>query len=140
LVFITDGRNASGGYFLPAAFKGEGVIVSMGGYLGESMAMGRALSGGSVPSSTWAGVPEAIERASEGAIQFEHELLILERPVAVRMEMLGVYQKDGHTLHIRSPVEADLHADVWTDLPGSDGFVYERVLEAVDEAAACAGR
>jgi hypothetical protein len=138
LVFITDGRNASGGYFLPAAFKGEGVIVSMGGYLGEPMAMGRALSGGSIPSSTWAGVPEAIEAATEGAIQFENEFSVLQRPVTVRMEMLGVYQQDGRTLHIRAPIEADLHVDVWTDLPGSDGFVYERVLEAVDEAAACA--
>jgi hypothetical protein len=140
LVFLTDGRNASGGYFLPAAFKGEGVIVSMGGYLGEPMAMGRALSGGSIPSSIWAGVPETIEAASEGAIQFENEFLVLQRPVTVRMEMVGVYQKDGRTLHIRAPVEADLQADVWTDLPGSDGFVYGRVLEVVDEAAACEGR
>jgi hypothetical protein len=136
LVFITDGRNASGGYFLPAAFKGEGTIVSTGGYLDEPMAMGRALSGGSIPSSTWAGVPEAIEAASEGAIQFQHEFFVLQRPVTVRMEMIGVYREDGRTLHIRAPVEADLHVDVWTDLPGSDGFVYERVLEAVDERAA----
>jgi hypothetical protein len=33
-------------------------------------------------------------------------------------------------------VEADLHVDVWTTQTGSEGFVYERVLRAVDEHAA----
>jgi hypothetical protein len=52
------------------------------------------------------------------------------------MEMLGIYRKDGRTLHIEARVRADLHVNVWTDLPGSNGFVNQRVLEAVDDAAA----
>lgn len=132
LVFITDGRNASGGYFLPASFEGEGVIVNTGGYVGEPMAMGRALSGASIPASVFAGTPEAIEEATGGEVHFDTELLAFERPVDARVEMLGVYHKDQTTLHIDEPIQADLHVDVWTDLPGSEGFVYERVLDAVD--------
>jgi hypothetical protein len=48
------------------------------------------------------------------------------------MEMLGAYRKDRRTLHIDDPVEADLHVNVWTNLPGSEGFVYDLVLQAVD--------
>ena len=136
LVFITDGRNASGGYFLPASFKGEGVIVNTGGFLGEPMAMGRALSGGSIPVSFFAGTPRDIEEATNGEVFFDTELFAFERPVDARMEMVGVYRKDASTLHLDAPVEADLHVNVWTDLPGSEGFVYERVLEAVDRASA----
>jgi hypothetical protein len=136
LVFITDGRNASGGYFLPASFEGEGVIVNTGGFVGEPMAMGRALSGGSIPGTTWAALAASIEEATVGEIQFDSDFIPLVRPVNTRMEMLGIYRKDGRTLHIEAPVRADLHVNVWTDLPGSNGFVYERVLEAVDEAAA----
>jgi len=132
LVFITDGRNASGGYFLPASFKGEGVIVNTGGYVGEPMAMGRALSGASIPASSFAGSPQAIEQATNDEVHFETELFAFERPVDARVEMLGVYHKDEATLHIDEPIQADLHVNVWTDLPGSEGFVYERVLEAVD--------
>jgi hypothetical protein len=136
LVFVTDGRNASGGYFLPAAFKGEGLIVTTGGLLGEPMAMGRASSGASLPVSNWTSIPAGIEAATEGEIQFEGELRAFVRPMDARMEMLGVYREDGTTLHIDNPDCADLHANVWTDLPGSDGFVYERVLETVDTAPA----
>ena len=135
LVFITDGRNASGGYFLPASFKGEGVIVGTGGFLGEPMAMGRAPSGASIPVSFFAGSPQAIEEATNGEVHFDTELYAFERPVDSRMEMLGVYRKDETTLHFDDPVRADLHVNVWTDLPGSEGFVYERVLEAVDRAS-----
>lgn len=136
LVFITDGRNASGGYFLPAAFKGQGVIVNTGGYVGEPMAMGRAASGASISVRTFAGRPQAIEEATNGEVRFETELYALERRLDVRMEMLGVYLEDLTTLHLDAPIQADLHVNVWTDLPGSEGFVYERVLEAVDVASA----
>lgn len=139
LVFLTDGRNASGGYFLPASFAGEGVIVNVGGFLGEPMAMGRASSGASFAVTQFASIPADVQAATQGELQFDNELLAFERPVNARMEMLGVYRKDGVTLHIDDPVEADLHVNVWTDLPGSDGFVYERVLDAVDQAAAARG-
>lgn len=134
LVFITDGRNASGGYFLPASFKGEGVIVNTGGFLGEPMAMGRAPSGATIPVSLFRGTPQAIEASSNGEVAFDTELFAFERPIDARMEMLGVYHKDETTLHFDAPTPADLHVNVWTDLPGSEGFVYERVLEAVDRA------
>lgn len=135
LVFITDGSNASGGYFLPASFVGEGVIVSVGGYVGEPMAMGRARGGATFPGGTWAPVAEAIEQVTEGAIHFEHELASFTRPVGTQMEMLGIYRRNRRQLHLEHPVGADLHVDVWSDLPGSEGFVFQRVLDAVDARA-----
>jgi len=133
LVLLTNGSNASGGYFLPAAFKGDGVIVNTGGLLGEAMAMGRARGGATVPGSLWPDAAQAIELISEGQIRFRNPIIAFRRPVDTQMEMLGAYRKDRTTLHIEDPVEADLHVDVWTSLPGSEGFVYERVLRAVDE-------
>jgi hypothetical protein len=132
LVFITDGTNASGGYFLPAAFQGEGVIVGVGGYVGEPLAMGRARGGATVPGSFWAEIAQALPLLTEGQLSFENELVGFTRPVDSQMEMAGIYLKDGRSLHIDHPVGADLHVNVWTNLPGSEGFVYERVLEAVD--------
>jgi hypothetical protein len=135
LVFITDGSNASGGYFLPASFKGEGVIVSVGGFVGEPMAMGRATGGATFPGGVWAPWAEAIELVTEGAIRFEHELVGFTRPVGTQMEMLGIYRRNRRELHLEQPVGADLHVDVWSDLPGSEGFVFQRVLDAVDAHA-----
>jgi hypothetical protein len=132
LVFITDGTNASGGYFLPAAFQGEGVIVGVGGYVGEPLAMGRARGGATVPGSFWSTIAQALPLLTEGQLSFENELVGFTRPVDSQMEMAGIYLKDGRSLHIDHPVGADLHVNVWTNLPGSEGFVYERVLEAVD--------
>lgn len=135
LVFITDGSNASGGYFLPASFQGEGVIVGVGGYVGEPLAMGRARGGATVSGGRWAAIVEAIEGLTAGAITFEHDVLGFTRPVETQMEMLGIYRKNRRDLHIEHPVGADLHVDVWSDLNGSQGFVYQRVLDAVDARA-----
>jgi hypothetical protein len=135
LVFITDGSNGSGGYFLPASFEGEGIIVSTGGFVGEPMAMGRARGGATALGGGWAPLAEAIEQLTEGAIHFEHELVGFTRPVDTQMEMLGIYRRNRRQLHIEHPVGADLHVDVWTDLPGSEGFVFQRVLDAVDAHA-----
>jgi hypothetical protein len=134
LVLITNGSNASGGYFLPAAFKGDGVIVNTGGFLGESMAMGRCRGGATTPASVWAQLAEAYEELSGGEIQFQHRYAGFVRAVDSQMESMGAYLKDRRILHLDAPVEADLHADVWSDSPGSEGYVYEQVLRAVDGA------
>jgi hypothetical protein len=133
LILLTNGGNASGGYFLPAAFKGDGVIVNTGGVVGQPMAMGRARGGATVSGSLWSSVAGLIEAVSEGEISFEHELASFPRPVETQMEMLGAYREDRRRLHIEAPIEADLHVDVWTNLEGSEGFVYEQVLRAVDQ-------
>ncbi|HYJ07641.1 MAG TPA: hypothetical protein VEX18_01495, partial [Polyangiaceae bacterium] len=132
LVFLTDGVNASGGYFLPAAFKGEGVIVTMGGYVGEALAMGRARGGATMPGSFWSQQATLMELYSEGQISFTHEYAAFERDVGTQMEMLGAYRKDRTTLHLEQPVAGDLFLDVWSDSPGTEGYVYRRLLELVD--------
>jgi hypothetical protein len=132
LVILTNGTNASGGYFLPAAFKGDAVIVNTGGYLGEPMAMGRARGGATVPGSIWAYAKEQLEAVSSGRIVFKYPIARPDTPFETRMEMLGAYRKDRRTLHIDDPIEADLHVYVWTNQAGSESFVYDRVLRAVD--------
>ncbi|HMA92422.1 MAG TPA: S41 family peptidase, partial [Polyangiaceae bacterium] len=137
LVLLTNGSNASGGYFLPAAFKGEGVIVNSGGIVSEPMAMGRARGGATVPGSVWSDAMNMIESLSQGQISFQHELVGFTRPVDTQMEMFGAYRKDRRALHIDHPIEADLHVNVWANQLGSEGYVYERVLRAVDERKGC---
>jgi hypothetical protein len=132
LVFLTDGVNASGGYFLPAAFKGDGVIVTMGGYVGEALAMGRARGGATMPGSFWSQQATLMELYSEGQISFTHEYAAFQRDVGTQMEMLGAYRKDRTTLHLEQPVASDLFLDVWSDSPGTEGYVYRRLLELVD--------
>lgn len=48
------------------------------------------------------------------------------------MEMWGAYNKNRTTLHFNNPVDYDLRLPVWSDSPGTDGYVYGRLLEAVD--------
>ena len=134
LVFLTDGVNASGGYFLPAAFKGKGTLVTMGGYVDEAMAMGRARGGATLPGSLWSQTAELIALYSEGQIPFEHHYAGFERDVGTQMEILGAYRKDRQTLHLENPVRTDLFLDVWSDSPGTEGYVYGRLLDVVDHA------
>jgi hypothetical protein len=125
---------------LPAAFKGDGVIVNTGGIVGESMAMGRARGGASVPGSVWADAAQWVEIVSNGQITLNHPIVGFQRPVETEMEMMGAYRKDRKTLHINDPVEADLHAYVWTNQAGSEDFVYDNVLRVVDERRGDHGR
>jgi hypothetical protein len=133
LVFLTDGLNASGGYFLPAAFKGLGPIVTMGGYSDEPMAMGRARGGATFPGSFWANSAALLGLYSEGELTFEHQYAAFERDVETQMELLGAYRKDRKTLHLEQPVRGDLFLDVWSDSPGTEGYVYRRLLALVDQ-------
>ncbi len=131
LIFLTDGVNASGGYFLPAAFEGEGIIVTMGGYVGERMPMGQA--GGGMTLPVFAATAAAqMQAQSKGLVSFEHSFLGFTRDVGSTMEMAGAYRKDRRRLHLEAPVESDLHLDVWSDSPGTEGYVYRRLLELVD--------
>lgn len=132
LVLLTDGSNASGGYFLPAAFKGDGVIVTMGGYVGEPMAMGRARGGPTVGASSVGIAAALMEELSGGAITFQQRPLLFERRVESNMEAMAAYREDTGSLHVEDPVDKDLRVYVWSDSPETDGFVYGRILRAVD--------
>lgn len=133
LVIVTNGANASGGYFLPSAFKGDAVIVNTGGFVREPMAMGRARGGATITGGLWSEIAQGLPLLTNGELRIEQEVFGFPRPVDSQMEMLGAYRKDRRTLHLDEPVEADLHVNVWTSVPGSEGFIYERVLRAVDE-------
>ncbi len=130
LIFLTDGVNKSGTYFLPAAFKDKGVIVTMGGFVDEPMPMGNARGGPAFDASGWAN--DAAGLRSWQVVSVDYEYFQFERQVESEMEMWGVYRKDRTTLHLDNPVEADLRLYVWSDSPETDGYVYGRLLKAVD--------
>lgn len=134
LIFLTDGTNGSGGYFLPAAFKGRGVIVTAGGYLGEDLAMGRATGGPTLPASLISVGSELMEQRSRGVIQFRRQLPLFEREVESHFEFAGAYHRDRDELHLEEAVPQDVTINVWSNSPETDGYVYGRVLEAVGSA------
>jgi hypothetical protein len=131
LVFLTDGCNASGGYFLPAAFKGKGVIVTMGGLVDEDMAMGRARGGATLSISSFGIAAILMEQLSQGTITFQNEPMLFSRQVDSNIEAAAAYHKDRSALHINDPIGPDIYLDVWSDSPETDGYVYGRVLEAL---------
>jgi hypothetical protein len=104
----------------------------MGGYAGEDLAMGRARGGFTLEVSYMGLAVEQIERLSEGRVIFQHKPMLFARQVDSRMELFAGYRKDRNALHIEDPVEADIYVDLWSDSPETDGYVYGRVLEAVD--------
>ena len=132
LIFLTDGVNRSGSYFLPAAFKGKGEIVTMGGFVDEPIAMGNARGGVTIGASIYVAIVEQINLISGGLVTFKNEYLGFERVVESQMEMWGMYRKDRLTLHLDNPVEADLRLYAWSDSPETDGYVYGRLLKTVD--------
>ncbi len=133
LILLTSGTNGSGGYFLPAAFKGKGVIVTTGGFVGEPISMGIARSGPTMSAHTWAWLAAWMEYFSDGLVTFDTQYAQFDRFVFSNMETWGAYRKDDRSiLHFDDPVEADLHVDVWSDSFFTEGYVYSRVLEAVD--------
>lgn len=136
LILLTHGVNASGGYFLPAIFKGKGVIVSTGGFVDEPLAMGMARGGPTLSAHIWAWHAAWMEYYSGGWITFETDYAQTERRVFSNMETWGVYRNDDRTtLHLDEPVEADLRLDVWSDSFLTEGYTYGRLLEAVDGMA-----
>ncbi len=127
-----EGVNKSGTYFLPAALKDKGVIVTMSGFVDEPMPMGNARGGPAFDASGWAN--DAAGLRSWQVVSVDHVYSQFEQQVESEMEMWGVYRKDRTTLHLDNPVEADLRLYVWSDSPETDGYVYGRLLKAVDAA------
>ena len=106
--------------------------MTQGGFVDEPISMGNARSGASFPGSLWAVLVDLMEFFSGGQLIFLEEYLQFERSVESNMEMFGAYRKDRTTLHFNDAVEADLRLHTWSDSPGTDGYVYGRLLEAVD--------
>ncbi len=133
LIFLTDGLNKSGTYVLPAAFKGESVIVTMGGFVGERMPMGIATGGAGADASQWA---HAAAQLRSWGVPVGFEYVQFERQVESQMEMWAHYRNDNRTiLNADDPVKPDLRLELWSDSPETDGYVYGRLLKAVDAAA-----
>ena len=65
----------------------------------------------------------------------DFEYVQFERQVESQMEMWATYRKDRSTLNADNPVQSDLRLHVWSDSRETDGYVYGRVLKAVDAAA-----
>ncbi len=52
------------------------------------------------------------------------------RDVDSFIEQPASYKRGSSSLYIDSPARGDVHIDVWSDSRQTDGFVYQKVLEA----------
>ncbi len=54
-------------------------------------------------------------------------------PVDSNIEFTEAYRTGVNTLHFYDPIKFDVRLNVWSDSPGTNAYVYRRVLEAVDK-------
>ena len=47
------------------------------------------------------------------------------------MEIFAAYRQNRVDLHFDKPIGYDLRIPVWSDLPETDGYVYQKALDAV---------
>ena len=75
------------------------------------------------------------EQIRSWLVPVDFEYVQFERQVESQMEMWAWYREDRMTLHADNPVKADLCLHVWSDSRETDGYVYGRVIKAVEAAA-----
>ncbi|MEH6519457.1 MAG: hypothetical protein V7742_22500 [Halioglobus sp.] len=138
LILLTDGTNASAGYFFPALIKDHATLVSKGGVLGEGPGLGMARGGSVVQvSNIWAETQFGIDSGFGDFLV--SELVLYQRAVDSTYEDRGSYLEAVQTdyrLHVDNAVQPELLVPIWasTDSPEMRGYIYTQVLKAVDKA------
>ena len=139
LVIFSNGTGVSAGYFWPALMRPDATIVTAGGFVDEPIVFGVARGGavwGMNNFEAW--VEQFLEQYYGQATQ---PLPFLVRNVDSFIEQPGSYmQGTVADLYIDDPAIGDAHIEVWSDSPETDGYVYDRVLRAVQAGKAKAGR
>jgi hypothetical protein len=131
LVIFSNGTGASAGHFFPEIIRDQAVMVTAGGYLGEPLVSGIARGG-----AVWA--MNGFEAWVEQYFQFFYGPATDPLPYLVRdadsyIEQPAAYKSDLSSLYVDDFPVGDLHIDVWTNSPGSDAYVYGKVLNAVQK-------
>ena len=131
LIILSDGTGASAGYFFPEIIKDQAVIVTMGGFAGEDLVTGIA-RGGAVWRMNY-GESWSEQELEQWYGPASYPLPILRRDVETYIEQPALYLKDLTRIQVRQAPVGDIHIDVWADSPASDGYVYNRVLNAIQK-------
>ena len=130
LVIFSNGTGVSAGYFWPALMRPEATIVTAGGFVDEPVVFGVARGGavwGMNNFEAW--IEQYLEFFFGPATQ---PLPFLVRNVDSFIEQPGSYVRGSASdLYINDPAIGDVHIEVWSDTPETDGYVYGRVLRAV---------
>jgi hypothetical protein len=139
LVILTDGANCSGGYVLLEPFidNHKAIVVTMGGYVADPddrIEVGTCRTGGSFPVDLAGQTVVEIEAFSGGSLTMERPIPSkFARAVKSLMETTGFYRGLSDDLHWDVPMTYDIRLNVWSDSPETDGYVYGKVIEAVEE-------
>jgi hypothetical protein len=131
LIIYSNGTGVSAGYFWPALMRPEATIVTSGGFVGEPIVFGVARGG-----AVWG--MNNFEAWTEQFLAWFFGTPTEPLPYFIRnvdsfIEQPGSYMRGSTTnLFINDPARGDVHIrDVWSDSPETDGYVYGRVLQAV---------
>ena len=133
LVILTNGTGASAGYFFPELIRDKSVFVSAGGFIGEPLVSGIARGG-----AVW-GMNNFEAWAEQYFIKYFYGPAVapipyLRRSAESYIEQPGFYttaSNDGAALYAEANSLGDVRIDVWADSPETDGYVYRKVLGAV---------
>ncbi len=160
LIVIVNGGNCSAGYFFPEALLGKATFVTTGGYLNEDNVLG-SCRGGLVQGSDGLVLAQRrlealVKDTLVGGLSLEFwanifvfgpegdnvvfdltagEFVLPSRVINFVHEPLATHRKelDGTLSLDDPPATADIQVNVWTVDDNTDGFVYRRVLKAVDD-------
>ncbi len=131
LVILSNGTGASAGHFFPELIRDQAVMVTAGGYVGEPLVSGIARGGAVWPM-------EAADTWPEQYLQFVYGPVADPMPYPVRsietfVEQPALYKTGLGGLYVNEAPVGDIHVDVWASSPGSDAYVYGKVLNAVQK-------
>jgi hypothetical protein len=133
LVILSNGTGASAGHFFPELIRDQAVVVTTGGYVGEPLVSGIARGGavwGMEYFDTW------VEQFFQSIPFFGPATDPMPYPVRsieTYVEQPAVYKTGLGSLYVNDMPLGDIHVNVWTNSPGSDAYVYDRVLNAVQK-------
>ncbi|MCX7043265.1 MAG: S41 family peptidase [Gammaproteobacteria bacterium] len=133
LVILTNGTGASAGYFFPELIRDKSVFVSAGGFIGEPLVSGIARGG-----AVW-GMNGFEAYAEQYFIKYFYgpalaPIPYLRRSAESYIEQPGIYttaSDDGAALFAEANSLGNVRIDVWADSPETDGYVYRKVISAV---------
>ncbi len=107
------------------------IVVTVGGYVDEEIPMGICRGGLTFFLSIW---PLIVNVAEAFDIPVNASPPVFNRDVESFMETFAAYRQDRTRLHFIDSLGYDLRVYVWSDSPKTDGYVYHKVLGAVEES------
>jgi len=131
LAVLTNGTGASAGYFFPELIRNQSVFVSAGGYVGEPLVSGIARGGAVWGMNDFeAAIEQIFKRFYYNGTAVE-PLPYLIRNADSFIEQPGSYTLDGSGLFAEAQSYGNTWIPVWADSPETDGYVYRKVLNAL---------